>query len=251
MKSINSILRKLTFDDLHDWAGETIKRIKIKKTEDNELYQLQEDINHLLEKIEKDQTNKHEDAVSREKWLENAVQERTTELTALNRQLEVLAAKDPLTDVLNRRSFYDAVEACFSTQQQLNRTSSFLMIDLDNFKDINDTYGHFVGDQILIEVCKILRNTFRITDVIGRVGGEEFAVFLPDATRSIAVELAKVLRTRVDHSVLQIDGHDVRFTISVGVASSGIKNSKVDDLSKAADAKLYEAKREGRNRVVS
>lgn len=234
-----------------DWTTDFGKRIKMKQVEDNELYQLQEDINGLLTKIERDQISKQKDAISRQKWLEKAVQERTMELTAMNKKLEDLAAKDPLTDVLNRRSFYKAVGASFSALQQAGRTSCFMMIDLDHFKYINDTYGHFVGDQVLIDFCQKIRNTFRDTDLVGRIGGEEFAIFLPDIKLSIGLDLANVLREVVDQSVRQIDGHEVRYTISVGVASSSTQLSTMDHLSKAADAKLYEAKRKGRDRVES
>jgi diguanylate cyclase (GGDEF)-like protein len=232
-----------------DWTHDKIRRIQIQQDDANELLQLEQGINKLLAKIEDDELKKERDAMVREQWLEAAVQERTKELLEANQKLETLAARDPLTNALNRRSFDAAIKVIYSKSVGGDGTSSYMMIDLDHFKKINDRYGHFVGDKVLVDVYQKIRKTLRISDLVGRVGGEEFAVFLPDTEISNAVMLANSLRELVEQSVLEVDGKEVHITISIGVASSDNLNLNLDELAKQADKRLYSAKEKGRNHV--
>ncbi|MFL5372790.1 MAG: GGDEF domain-containing protein, partial [Myxococcales bacterium] len=127
-----------------------------------------------------------------------------------------------------------------------------MMLDIDRFKQVNDTYGHAIGDQVLRTVADRVRKSLRVIDVFGRMGGEEFAIVLPGASHDVAV---KLLAERVRHIVadkpIVTDAGEVAVTVSVGVASSRPGCEDVQSLLKAADGALYEAKRTGRNRVVS
>lgn len=126
-----------------------------------------------------------------------------------------------------------------------------IMIDLDHFKRINDTWGHHAGDAVLVAASKIMMENARQYDEVGRYGGEEFAVLLPGVTMNTAHTIAERLRVRLSKAKVMVDGHRIEITASMGVAcfpSPGIEN--MNDLLKAADAALYEAKANGRNRVV-
>ena len=127
------------------------------------------------------------------------------------------------------------------------------VIDIDFFKRINDSYGHDVGDQTLVHLARILRPSFRASDILGRLGGEEFAVLLAGAETLVSVELMNHFRETLAATPLILDGGEsLHFTISIGVASlqqAEKAKTSIAALSKAADTALYEAKRSGRNRV--
>jgi diguanylate cyclase (GGDEF)-like protein len=122
-------------------------------------------------------------------------------------------------------------------------------MDLDKFKLINDTYGHFAGDKILIHFTQTIQTFLRKSDLIGRVGGEEFAIFLPDTDLDAAFQLADKIRKAVSQSSLELDGKTVIYTVSLGIDSSMKTDHLIEDLFKRADLKLYGAKDKGRNRV--
>ncbi|MEW6132230.1 MAG: GGDEF domain-containing protein [Pseudomonadota bacterium] len=124
------------------------------------------------------------------------------------------------------------------------------MIDIDHFKNINDAHGHKVGDIVLQELANILRNTFRTVDVIGRIGGEEFAVVLPETELQQALEVAERLRMNAAEADLeQAAGLPLHFTVSVGVVALAGRDISLGNLLDLADTALYEAKQGGRNRV--
>lgn len=169
----------------------------------------------------------------------------------LHAKTVALAITDPLTGVPNRRYLFQQLE------QELNRANRFgtqlsvLMIDIDFFKRLNDTAGHQAGDDVLRQVCALLKGMVRRVDTLGRYGGEEFMVLLPQVTRAEAIEVADKLRAAVATATfswreVQPDG---RITISVGVASLPGDATEQDRLVDCADAALYASKREGRNRV--
>ena len=122
-------------------------------------------------------------------------------------------------------------------------------MDLDNFKMVNDTYGHFVGDQVLTHFTHTIRTFLRKSDLVGRVGGEEFAIFLPDTAIEGAFQLADKIRQAISNSILDIDGKKVTYTVSLGIDTSESTDLSIDQLFKRADLKLYGAKDKGRNRV--
>ncbi len=227
----------------------TRKRINLSHIENNELSQLQDHMNTMLFSMERDRERLLEDEKSKRDWLEEAVTKRTKDLQVLNEKLKTLATRDSLTGTLNRGSFFDTANHLLELSQRQKLPASFILIDLDYFKNINDTYGHFVGDKVLIHFTDTAQSMIRESDLIGRVGGEEFALFLPNTGLDNAFKLANKIRKAVVDSTLEVDGETVIYTVSQGVASSELKDCSVIELFKVADLKLYCAKDKGRDRV--
>tara|TARA_R110001632_G_scaffold50409_3_gene125936 strand:- start:53199 stop:54383 length:1185 start_codon:yes stop_codon:yes gene_type:complete len=225
------------------------KRINLSNIENNEISQLQEHMNTMLSALEMDREQLLEDEQAKRNWLEDAVAKRTEDLQVLNKKLKELATRDSLTGILNRGSFFETAQHLLILSQRQKSPASFLLVDLDNFKRVNDTYGHFVGDKVLIHFTQTIQKSLRKSDLIGRVGGEEFAIFLPDTGNDDAFQLAEKLRKIISHSVLEVDGKTVAYTVSLGVESSEPKDHLIDELFKRADLKLYGAKDKGRDRV--
>jgi len=161
------------------------------------------------------------------------------------------ATRDNMTGLANRRYFRAAMEREFAGVQR-GRQLSLLVVDVDHFKKINDTWGHPAGDRALIAVAKALSGRLRATDLAGRIGGEEFAVLLPDTDLENAVKVAEMLRENIAAMRLEEEGQTVPITVSVGVAIASGDGADVnaDVLYARADAALYESKRTGRNKVT-
>jgi diguanylate cyclase (GGDEF)-like protein len=173
-----------------------------------------------------------------------------TELKKLERELERQAHIDPLTELNNRRQFMELAEQEFARSRRHSKPLSLLMMDLDNFKMVNDTYGHEMGDATLQKLSEICRHTFREIDIVGRLGGEEFAALLPETNIEQAVEVAERLRTAIENAAVNLeDGSLIHFTVSIGVAGFGVEDEKIETVLKRADTALYKAKNSGRNRV--
>lgn len=167
-----------------------------------------------------------------------------TERVRAARRLEELASRDTLTGTLNRRSFFAMAEETLSVERSRDGWVSVLMIDIDHFKHYNDTHGHHAGDKILRATTERIGSALRASDLLGRYGGEEFAVLLPATPRSQAMEVAERIRLSV------ADLNTV--TISVGVAAVRVTgDTALEPLMERADRALYAAKRTGRNRVVT
>jgi diguanylate cyclase (GGDEF)-like protein len=169
-------------------------------------------------------------------------------------ELERLAKVDPLTGVLNRRALFERLGAEFRRSLRYGRSLTVMMIDIDHFKSLNDRYGHAIGDDVLAACARTMASNLRESDVIGRYGGEEFAVILPETSLADGAFVAEKLRIAVERLV--IDSPDggaspIRTTISVGVA--GIPDPATPDeqaLLNRADQAMYAAKRSGRNRIT-
>ena len=163
--------------------------------------------------------------------------------------LEDQARQDRLTGLLNRRAFDEALAEAFARRRRLNEEIVLLMLDLDHFKQINDSYGHPAGDEVLRSVASAMLSSLREIDKVFRIGGEEFAVLLPGGDRAAAQATAERVRKAISERPVTVNGVDIPVTVSVGIALIG---GAVDanGLMRAADAALYRAKREGRNRVV-
>ena len=173
---------------------------------------------------------------------------------ALLRQLaqrEVEATIDALTGLLVRREFLRKAVQAIEATRQTREPISLLMIDLDHFKQKNDSYGHLVGDVVLQETAHRLSRTLRGGDLIGRYGGEEFIVLLPGANRATAQEIAERLRLAVAGSPVATHGLQLQQTLSLGLASFPVDAHDLDTLLERADQALYAAKRAGRDRVGS
>jgi len=166
------------------------------------------------------------------------------------RRVKEEANIDPLTGLRNRRSFERTLFEFFKDYKKFGYPFSLIMFDLDNFKEINDTYGHLAGDKVLKEVGNILRNYLRAKDVAARTGGEEFAIILPGITKKEALLVAERLRKVISNHTVEYDGRKIDFTASFGVAEMNDDIERPEDLIREADEKLYEAKRTGKDKVV-
>lgn len=169
-----------------------------------------------------------------------------------NARLEQLAQTDPLTQLLNRRALTERITAEMERALRYDSTMALLMIDLDHFKRVNDTYGHLVGDDVLRDVAQLLSDTIRTSDIVARYGGEEFLVLLPETDDAGAESFAERIRFAVEQHLFASDSlpEPLRLTASVGVAVyPAARIESVEDLFARADAALYRAKADGRNRV--
>lgn len=166
-------------------------------------------------------------------------------------RLQYLATHDGLTGVLSRGAFLTGAADALLDCRKRRQSCSALMIDVDHFKRINDTYGHAAGDAVLVMIARALRDNVREEDLIGRLGGEEFAVFCPGLSEKKAGQIAERLRAAVEELRLKVEGVTLQTTVSVGVAFT-TKNSDVSlgTLLDEADKSLYSAKADGRNRIV-
>ncbi len=168
-----------------------------------------------------------------------------------NRQkLEIFAYTDYLTGLRNRRSFIEQAETELYRSIRYDRKFSLIMFDIDYFKGINDTFGHSVGDLVLQEIAKICRDLLREIDIIGRIGGEEFAILLPETDIKNAVYVAQRLCDTISENELFISDKKIKFTASFGVVfADKLTNLTIDELLNQTDNALYQAKKTGRNRV--
>jgi len=180
--------------------------------------------------------------------LEQIVEERTAELQEANETISRLAATDELTELCNRRAFNMHLMASISAARRHSYPISMIMIDLDHFKKVNDTFGHSQGDQVLKSFADLLREIIRTEDVAARWGGEEFIIILPHTTCDAAAALAERIRAAFEHH----PDHDVPIDLS---ASFGVVQLQEDEdhdtLLRRADDALYRAKHLGRNQVIS
>lgn len=180
---------------------------------------------------------------AREKWV------LLKEKEELQDKMAHMVMYDTLTDVLSRHALLEQIEFELQRTMRYQRDLSVLMIDIDHFKNVNDTYGHIVGDAVLREVAQSLQTHTRRSDFVGRYGGEEFLVVLPETSLGKARVLAEKLREQVEKLTVECDGHTVAgTTISIGVAEYD-KDADSDALIGRSDKWLYEAKAKGRNQV--
>ena len=177
---------------------------------------------------------------------------RLAEIESLNRRLRDQAIRDPLTGLHNRRYLEDALEHVRARTARSGEALSVVALDLDQFKAVNDTHGHATGDRVLRRTAEVLRAHVRASDIVGRVGGEEFIVALPGAPLAMALVRAEQWRSAVaGGSVESEEGVEVRCTVSIGVAEHSRLNETIPEALRRADAALYQAKRSGRDRVVA
>lgn len=169
---------------------------------------------------------------------------------SLEAQLRMVAERDALTGLNSRSHFMKLAEALLHSSQQDKLPFCLFMIDVDHFKVINDTWGHTRGDRVLTKIAEVCAHSLRSTDVIGRFGGEEFVVALPNTSPSAAQTLAERLKKNVADLQLENDMTDVELSITVGIAVSHHDESDLEALISRADEMLYIGKRDGRNRVV-
>jgi diguanylate cyclase (GGDEF)-like protein len=169
----------------------------------------------------------------------------------LNQKLESIATIDGLTSVLNRRGLEDAAVKMQDICKRINLSMAVLLIDIDHFKKVNDTYGHLAGDDVLKHLASVVAGILRSSDVLGRYGGEEFCAFLPNTTEGDAIGLAERIRAGVEASPLKLNLENIKITVSIGVADSVRAGYDFKGLVATADSAMYGAKNSGRNRVMS
>jgi len=172
-----------------------------------------------------------------------------TALVNKNRELEVLATIDGLTGVMNKRMFNEMMTKYLEAAQRNEKPLVFLYLDLDHFKRINDQHGHQVGDIMLIKFTDVVGKCLRKSDLLGRVGGEEFAVVLYETDLEAAVNVAEKIRAKVQEAGYQYDGQFVRITTSIGISQIETDADDIEIIQQRADKALYKAKEGGRNRV--
>jgi len=176
--------------------------------------------------------------------LEDRVESRTRELIVLNKKLEALAHKDALTGINNRRELYHVSTTLIALSKREKSTISVVMLDIDNFKEINDTYGHDVGDEVLKNLANLIKKNIRDSDVFVRYGGEEFVLLLPNTVINQALITLEKIRTLVAGKCMT---NDISITVSIGVVEF---KEDIDKSIKRADKAMYRSKATGKNRVT-
>jgi len=169
-------------------------------------------------------------------------------LGQINLELNKMAITDHLTHLYNRRFFFDRLDEEFQRAARHGTSVACLMLDIDHFKKVNDSYGHQCGDEVLERLAKVLQENCRVIDLLARYGGEEFCVLMPNADVESGMNLAERLRKNIADHLFTYEQVTVRLTVSIGVAvypGEHIRNE--DDLIRTADEACYEAKRRGRN----
>ncbi|MDP2658682.1 MAG: GGDEF domain-containing protein, partial [Candidatus Deferrimicrobium sp.] len=173
------------------------------------------------------------------------------EVVSLYDSMKIMAVTDGLTGLYNHREFYQSLRRELERARRYRHTLSLLMIDVDDFKQFNDRFGHPAGDFALRKISELLRKCARTTDIIARYGGEEFAVILPESTPGGALMVAERIKTEVaEHNFISNASDPVYLTVSIGIYSSESGDVSEDQMVSLADEASYAAKKSGKNRVV-
>ena len=182
-----------------------------------------------------------------------AVERDITEQIEREKQLKELSVRDPLTSLLNRRGFFEAGQSLIDYSKRNKNPMSLAMIDIDHFKKINDLHGHYVGDEVLINFSQTMRQYFRNSDIIVRLGGEEFAILLSDSNLANAKQKLEAFRKTIEQSAVKVEANtSINFTISVGLTTCQKDSTyNLETMLKEADKYLYKAKDAGRNQVYT
>ncbi|MDO6542830.1 sensor domain-containing diguanylate cyclase [Photobacterium sanguinicancri] len=246
LKPINQLQATVKRITLGKWSSRTqLDREDelgdLSRSFDNMAEHLQETICQLKDE-QKETTRLNNLLAYNNQELERKVQERTSELQNANIQLQLLANFDPLTQIANRRHFWQLFE-----QRSKNNTGWLLILDLDNFKSINDTYGHLVGDRVLQHFCSVCQSCIGTHALFGRIGGEEFALYVNDHDVLNIHRYAQQLLACVRNTPLMLDGNNIQITTSIGVTHSTIDKKNVYA---EADRMLFKAKTAGKDRVI-
>lgn len=180
-----------------------------------------------------------------------AISERQKKLELANKELAQLASTDALTHVYNRRHFFTQSHAEFARAKRYNRGLSVIMLDIDDFKLVNDRYGHAAGDMALVSLAECCRSIVRESDIVGRLGGEEFAVCCPEADLEGAKIIAERIRNQCEQTLLNYQEQNFCITVSLGVTRLTTEDSSFESIMHRADKLLYSAKDQGRNCAIA
>jgi diguanylate cyclase (GGDEF)-like protein len=200
-----------------------------------------------------DKTKRSEEELKRARdELETKIQQRTSQLADANAKLKELSITDDLTGLFNRRYLVRALEAEFIRAIRYKRNFSVLLFDIDDFKQVNDRYGHSCGDAVLITLASLIKGCMRGSDMIARYGGDEIAILLPETEKSKATEVAEKLRGLIEEASIEWQGEAIHITCSIGIASA--PDDRIvnwNDLLDKADQALYRGKGTGKNVVFT
>jgi len=178
------------------------------------------------------------------------MRELINDLERSQEELKLLASTDPMTKLYNRRYFSEISEYIITSAKRDNTKTSIIMLDIDKFKNINDTYGHKIGDEVIVFLSNKLQELTRDSDIVCRYGGEEFVILLPKTSLDEAVIIAKRIREEIESISLYIQNNqEIKYTVSLGVSKVETEDTNIEITLKRADDALYEAKNSGRNRV--
>ncbi len=170
---------------------------------------------------------------------------------SFQKQLYDSATRDPLTKIYNRKFFLETLDVDFAHAHKNDTALSLILLDIDHFENVNDTYGHLAGDQALVDISVLIQKALRTEDVLSRYGGEEFAVLLRFTSGQAAISIAERIREAVRDHTFMFEDHEFRLTVSIGVATIWLRSyESPTDLIKDSDEHLYRAKQSGRNRVA-
>lgn len=179
---------------------------------------------------------------------DNAVHKK--DLEKANRELAILSQTDGLTQLFNRSHWESCLQAEFKRWTRSQNPSCLVMLDIDHFKNVNDSYGHMVGDEVIRHLAKLIRAHVRETDVCGRYGGEEFAILLADTTLNNGFIFAERLRKEIAEAIVKYNDIDINYTVSMGIAEINPSILSYEAWMECADAALYQSKEGGRNQVT-
>ncbi|KGY12713.1 diguanylate cyclase [Vibrio tubiashii] len=218
---------------------------KEEKKQDNSTEPLLKALSGLFDQV----SERNKELLELNQHLEEKVEQRTKQLSMVNKQLEQLSLTDSLTKLPNRRYAVRKLKAFWQESMQNSEPLVCIMIDVDYFKQVNDTAGHDAGDRLLVELSQTLADSFRSDDLVCRLGGDEFFVICPNTDTQGGVHIAELTRHKVNQMLVPVGESVWRGSISVGVAERTTDMTDHNDLIKAADNAVYEAKAAGRNRV--
>ncbi|MCG9582820.1 bacteriohemerythrin [Vibrio tubiashii] len=215
------------------------------KQQDSSTEPLLKALNGLFEQV----SERNKELLELNQHLEDKVEERTKQLSKANKQLEELSLTDSLTKLPNRRCAIRKLKAYWQESTHNNEPLVCIMIDVDYFKQVNDSAGHDAGDRLLTELSQTLADSFRSDDLVCRLGGDEFFVICPNTDTQGGVHIAELTRHKVNQMLVPVGESVWRGSISVGVAQRTEAMTDFNDLIKAADEAVYQSKSEGRNKV--
>ncbi|MBI3874200.1 MAG: sensor domain-containing diguanylate cyclase [Arcobacter sp.] len=197
-------------------------------------------------------TTKHsqEELIKVNKDIENRIVSRTKSLEEIQQQLLEQINRDSMTGLFNRRYFNEIGENLLSIMKQTNTDMTIIMLDIDNFKNINDTYGHSSGDDVIYNIATILKESTRNSDICVRFGGEEFVIVLPNTSLENGVKIAEKMRKNIEQNEISMGADKkINYTISLGISMVSPKDKSLEIALKKADVLLYKAKKDGKNQV--
>ena len=201
------------------------------------------EIKHAQEQIQQ----AREQLIELNSSLEQQVKDRTAELEQAKQIAEAQARTDPLTGIQNRRAFFESAQKVHQQTSEGSKNYLLLVIDIDNFKSANDTYGHLVGDQVIVVLAEVIQSMVQAPDISGRLGGDEFTVLIAESTVYEVKRLAKQLSSRFVNKLLAMDKQLTNLTLSIGIAECNADSRNLNQVLEQADKALYSAKKQGKN----